>query len=145
KKLRVIRNGIPVDALDQQGKIDLPERTGDTILFGFFGRFMPQKGFDDLIDAVEILSRDPECQGKFKVLAVNDGSFVREYRNEIARRGLSGAFVFKGFVPDASALMKDLDGVVMPSLWEACGLVAMEALAAGCPLIATTCDGLLGV
>ena len=34
------------------------------------------------------------------------------------------------------------DVVVMPSLWEACGLLAMEAMVSGVPLIGTDCVGL---
>ena len=38
--------------------------------------------------------------------------------------------------------LKGLDVVAMPSLWEACGLLAMEAMVAGVPLVGTDCVGL---
>ncbi len=40
------------------------------------------------------------------------------------------------------AMIKAMDMVVMPSRWEACGLLGMEVLAAGVPLISTDCIGL---
>ena len=38
--------------------------------------------------------------------------------------------------------MKGMDVVAMPSRWEACGLLAMEALTAGVPIVGTNCIGL---
>ena len=38
--------------------------------------------------------------------------------------------------------MKGFDVIAMPSIWEACGLVGMEALTAGVPIIGTSCIGL---
>ena len=46
------------------------------------------------------------------------------------------------FTPNIAGTIKGLDVVAMPSLWEACGLLAMEAMAAGAPLIGTNCVGL---
>jgi len=46
------------------------------------------------------------------------------------------------FTPNVASVIKGLDLVVMPSLWEACGLLAMETLVAGTPLIASDCIGL---
>ena len=141
-KLRMVRNGVPPPPADDpaegarwRSEVGQPGEA----LFGFFGRFMPQKGFDVLIDAVEILAK----QGvrPFRILAVNDGSFVREYRALIARRGLADRFSFLGFVPNARRLMPWVDAVVMPSLWEACPLQTMEALSAGAPYISTDIPG----
>jgi glycosyltransferase involved in cell wall biosynthesis len=66
---------------------------------------------------------------------------VREYRALIERRGLADRFSFLGFVPNARKLMPWVDAVVMPSLWEACPLQTMEALAGGAPYIGTDIPG----
>jgi glycosyltransferase involved in cell wall biosynthesis len=55
---------------------------------------------------------------------------------------LAGAIRFLPFVPDVAPILKGLDVVVMPSLWEACGMLAMEAMVAGVPVIGTSCVGL---
>lgn len=144
----VVLNGIPA------GPTDDPEEShrwrsqmapGGETLFGFFGRFMPQKGFEYVIAAAEKLQADPQTKGRFRVVAVNDGSYVREYRALVEKRGLGERFVFAGFFPQARRLMGRVDAVLMPSLWEACGLVAMEAMSAGAPLISTAVHGLADV
>ncbi|MGH7146281.1 MAG: glycosyltransferase family 4 protein [Nitrospiraceae bacterium] len=114
----------------------------ETVIFGFFGRFMPQKGFTYLIDAIEALAMERNGIGAFKVLAVNDGAFIREYKALIREKGLEEYFVFYGFTAEIDRLFLGVDAVVMPSLWEACPLVPMEALVLGCPVVATACIGL---
>jgi glycosyltransferase involved in cell wall biosynthesis len=149
KKLGVILNGIDIARFEPDMNI-LPGESfrerfkleKNEILFGFLGRFMPQKGFEYLIDAVGILSEKQNSNIKFCILAVNDGAYIREYQNLIEKKGLSQYFNFTGFVHDVGNILFDLDAVVMPSLWEAYGLMAAEAFIAGCPVIASNCIGL---
>lgn len=147
-RLTVILNGISTRSLSQNAglnpssfrkEIALGE---EVILFGFLGRFMPQKGFVYLIDAVEALSKDPEVAHRFKVVAVNDGAFIREYKAIVQEKGLSDYFIFYGFTPHVDRIMQALNAVVIPSLWEACPLLPMEAFVLGCPVIASECIGL---
>jgi glycosyltransferase involved in cell wall biosynthesis len=147
-RLTVIPNGIDVDRFSRTSAAD--PAAGATewdlpsvgFVFGFLGRLMPQKGFDYLIEAVSMLAADPEVDGRFTVVVVNDGAWIREQKASIAARELSGHFRFVGLVPDVSAILSRLDAVVMPSLWEAGPLLAMESLVSGCPLIASSCVGL---
>ena len=111
------------------------------VLVGFLGRFMEQKGFLVLLDALDRLRAAPPKR-PFRVVAVGSGDFEREYRAETQRRGLAGTVAFLPRVPDAAPVLRALDLVAMPSLWEAAGLLAMEALAAGTPLLASDCLGL---
>ena len=148
-RLRVILNGIDVDAFTvgagQHGEGTLRRDLGiaeETVLFGFLGRFMPQKGFEYLVDAVDILSKHDEYRKRLKVLAVNDGAYIREYKALIDSKKLTGYFLFHGFVPDVRRILRGIDALVMPSLWEAYGLIAAEALLVGCPVIASDCIGL---
>lgn len=141
-RLRMVRNGVPPPPADDEAEgarwrasVGKPGEA----LFGFLGRFMPQKGFETLVEAVGILAA--EKRTAFRVLAINDGSFVREYRALIERKGLADRFSFLGFVPNARRLMPWMDAVVMPSLWEACPLQTMEALSAGTPYISTDIPG----
>ena len=142
--LAVISNGIAVERFQGAGhRQELRATEPDApVVFGFFGRLMPQKGFGDLVDAVARLDGDDTVRNRFQVRVVSDGGYIREHRAAIARRGLSHYFDFTGFMPDISSALGSVDAVVMPSLWEACPLVPMEALVAGCPLIASTCIGL---
>ncbi len=147
-KLVVIRNGIHIELFkgnnDSNNHV-LRKEIGidDTFfLFGFLGRFMPEKGFTYLIDAVQELSRDSDFHDSFKILAVNDGDYIREYKKIIKRKKLEKYFFFYGFVPDVSTVIRQLDAVIMPSLREAYSLLPIEAFVMGCPVIATDCIGL---
>lgn len=149
KRLVTIRNGIHVQpfASDRSlsPRLGLKKALGmeeSAFLFGFMGRFVEQKGFVYLIEAVEGLSRDGRFAGRFKVLTVNDGAYVREYRAMVEEKGLVPYFSFYGFVNDTRSLMNEIDALVMPSLWEAYGLLAAEALVMGCPVIGSDCIGL---
>lgn len=148
ERLRVIHNGIKVDDLEvdeMEGGDHFRQDVGidvNSFLFGFLGRFMEQKGFVYLIEAVEELDKEREFQDRFKVLAVNDGAYIREYKKEIGDRGLQRYFHFYGFVPDGRKIIRCLDALVIPSLWEAYGLVAAEGFVLGCAVIASDCIGL---
>ena len=110
-------------------------------LMGFLGRFMEQKGFLPLLDALEILGRDVVPR-PYHIVAVGSGDYMREYRREADRRGLGGVLSFLEAVPNAATILRQLDLLVMPSLWEAAGLLAMEAMALGVPVLGSDCIGL---
>ena len=112
-----------------------------TPLLGFFGRFMEQKGFLPLLDALQRLqSRAPPAP--LHLVAVGSGDYEREYQADAQARGLAACVSFLPAVPSVLPYLPQIDLVVMPSLWEAAGLLAMEALIAGVPLLASDCLGL---
>ncbi len=147
-KCVVIRNGVRISSMRENGfdyRSALRQELNigdDTVIFGFLGRFMPEKGFAHLIEAIEELSYERAAQLNIRVLAVNDGAFVREYKAMIHKRELSQYFVFYGFTDNVERILRGLDAVVMPSLSEACPLVPMEAFVLGCPVVAAPCIGL---
>ena len=141
----VIHNGIDVEQFDPYKivpkvlRVDLHLRD-NIFLFGFLGRFMQQKGFIFLIDAVEVLksagTRD------FSVIAVGSEDYLPYYQKIIRERGLESFFHFMPFSSEIAGIYAGIDAVVMPSIWEASGLLAMEALCMGVPLISSDCIGL---
>ena len=144
-KLVVIPNGIEIERFQKRERRDLHTELNlpdHSFLLGFFGRFMSQKGFKYLIDALELLMKDPEIKRKPVVIACGNGGYIREERDRVSQKGLSKHVVFLPFTPDVAPIMRGVDVVVMPSLWEACPLVAMEALVAGVPVVGTDCIGL---
>lgn len=135
-----IRNGIPVGHFS--GARTETRRSGGPTTFGFLGRFMPEKGFPILIDAIERLAASGLTPADLLVLAVNDGAYVREYKDAIEKRKLSRYFSFSGFVSDVKSVYARIDAVVSPSVSETCPLLPMEAFVAGVPIIASDCIGL---
>jgi glycosyltransferase involved in cell wall biosynthesis len=108
---------------------------------GFLGRFMEQKGFLPLLDALALLAGRTTAR-PFHLVAVGSGDCERRYRARVESLGLGERVTFLQFVPDIAPTLRQLDLVVMPSLWEAAPLLAMEALYAGVPLLGTSCIGL---
>jgi glycosyltransferase involved in cell wall biosynthesis len=113
----------------------------DVFLLGFLGRFMEQKGFLPLVDALALLAQRPTAR-PFHLVAVGSGDCERRYRAYMEGLGLVEHVSFLQFVSDISPILRQLDLVAMPSLWEAAPLLAMEALCAGVPVVGTSCIGL---
>ena len=121
-------------------ELSLPE---ETVLVGFLGRFSAQKGFGYIIKAVQTLIEDDSFKSKnFKLVCFGWGGFIREEQEVISKLNLDSYFIFHPFVDDVATAIKGLDLVLMPSLWEACGILAMEVLACGVPLVVSDCEGL---
>ncbi len=146
KRLVSIRNGIDTERFAEASGVEAePLRSrlalgNDVCLMGFLGRFMEQKGFLPLLDALSRLADRPTRP--WHLVAVGSGDYEREYRQEAQRRGLSAKVTFLGFMPDVRPVLRQLDLLLMPSLWEACPLLPMEALAAGVPVLGSDCIGL---
>jgi glycosyltransferase involved in cell wall biosynthesis len=143
-RLQVVTHGVDVARFSAGSRRDLRHELRldpDVRLFGFFGRFMAPKGFRVLIRAAELLAERPGV-GPFVVACAGSSGFVREDRDVLRNKGLSEKFFFLPFERDIAPTLKGVDAVVMPSLWEASGLLAMEAMVSGTPLVASNCIGL---
>ena len=147
QKLIVIPNGIDVELFSGSTKIDFSHHcaSSNISLIGFFGRFMSPKGFRYLVDAIEIIAHNGMSKKTPLVLTFGWGGFVREDYLEIENRGLNEYFLMLPSTDNMPGALKGVDMVAMPSLWEACPLLAMEALVAGVPIIGTNCIGLRGI
>jgi glycosyltransferase involved in cell wall biosynthesis len=144
RRIIAIQNGIEVGEFLNASARDLRRELGlspDSFLIGFLGRFMSQKGFKYLVEAVAALENEKTGHNVVLLCFGHDG-FIKEEQADVVRKGLENRILFLPFVPDVASTLKGLDVVAMPSLWEACGLLAMEALVSGVPLIGSGCIGL---
>ncbi|RKT57194.1 glycosyltransferase family 4 protein [Saccharothrix australiensis] len=107
----------------------------------FFGRLEWEKGVQDLIAA---LPRVRRAHRGARLVVAGEGThgewLVEQARKHKVRRAVD----FAGHLPDRSlaALLAAADAVVLPSRYEPFGIVALEAAAAGAPLVASTAGGL---
>lgn len=105
------------------------------------GRLVPQKGIEYLIRAVpRIAQRFHES----KFIIVGEGWF-RGYLEQVARStGQQWKITFTGWIPDHEliALLNSADVLVVPSIYEPFGIVALEGMAAGVPVVASDIGGL---
>ncbi len=146
-RIYTISNGIDTERFAEQSdqsSFTLRDELGlddDTTLLGFLGRFMPEKGFPLLLDAIERLVRYGSVP-PFHLVAFGSGDYRREYAATIEQRRLTRFVTLRDFVPDVRPVLEQLDLVVTPSLWEASSLISMEALCVGVPVLGSNCPGL---
>jgi glycosyltransferase involved in cell wall biosynthesis len=132
--------GCGVRSHELRARLGIPR---EAYLIGYLGRFMEQKGFMVLVDAFDRLLRSRESGRQVHLLAVGSGDMLENYRHDIDKRGLLRNHIsFVEHVSDVLPVFAEIDLLVMPSLWEACGLLAMEAMCAGVPVLGTDCIGL---
>ena len=109
----------------------------------FVGRLASNKGLPSLIDAFATLHRrDPTA---YLVLVGADGGEQARAERQIQERGLSERVRLTGFVADESLLaagFREARWFVLPSQYEAFGLVLLESLAQGTPVIASRVGGI---
>jgi phosphatidylinositol alpha-mannosyltransferase len=110
----------------------------------FVGRLEPRKGVLDLLKAHRILRRTGSGN---RLLIVGSGPQEREARRYVATRGLQ-AVEFLGRVSDAekAQLFRSVDVFASPATGgESFGIVLLEAMAAGAPIVASDIHGYKGV
>jgi glycosyltransferase involved in cell wall biosynthesis len=106
----------------------------------FLGRLTSQKGCEYLIRAMHLLPSHPNT----KLIIVGDGYMRSDLEGEVYGSGLGWRVRFTGFLPDSEVvpLLKSADVLVVPSVYEPFGIVALEGMAAGVPVVASNIDGL---
>ena len=134
-KIRVVHNGTDLARV----RATAPEQRDRPYIFGI-GRFVTQKGFDVLIDA---FSQVADAHPGVDLVLAGDGP----ERGALEARARAGRFTerihFLGGVPAdrAFSLFRGALGFVLSSRHEPQGIVVLEAMAAGAPVIATRVGG----
>ena len=154
-KIKVIPCGVdtrlfrPLPQAEARARLNLPA-AGRLALF--VGRIEPLKGLDILLQALSQLAQNPSWQDKLYLYVIgghlneqgDKRQEVERLRQLCAKLGLSERVSFLGakgqeVLPWYYAAA---DVVVMPSFYESFGLVALEAMACGRPVIASRVGGL---
>ena len=136
KSFHVLKNAI--DSV----KFVADEKTRDEIrrelnlqgkfVVGHVGRLHPQKNHDFLIDVFkEIKKRRADAE----LILVGTGPLEEKIKNKVAEIELSESVHFLGNRKDMNRIFQAMDVFVFPSLFEGLGIVAIEAQAAGIPLV----------
>jgi glycogen(starch) synthase len=139
----VVPNGVdPAQWRAPAAAASLARQThGSGPLLLFAGRLVYEKGVQDLLAALPRLRRR---HPGLRLVVAGDGPY-RDDLVAIARRlRLGRAVHWAGFLPDAelAALAGIADCCVVPSVYEPFGLIALEATAAGTPVVAADVGGL---
>jgi len=106
----------------------------------YVGRFVREKGIQVLLNAASVvLAQEPDT----KFLIVGGGNRER-FEKFLDWAGLREKVLFTGFMANRSLhqLYRVADVAVFPSLYEPFGIVALEGMAAGAPVVASDAGGL---
>lgn len=104
----------------------------------FIGRLVPMKGIEDLIESFSKLSYHyPE----WTVSIYGDGPHRKVLEKLITNKGLIERVFLEGQTSEVSQVLIKSDLLVLPSRWEGFGMVILEALECGVPVIAYKSSG----
>jgi len=143
-RISVIQNGIdpselvPVADLDSlRSEFARP----DERLVLLVGRLVYEKGFQLALEALPALI---ERLGGVRFIVAGSGTAEQELRDQARALGLDAHGTFVGWIGDdvLHSLYRIADLTVVPSIYEPFGLVALEAMASGCPCLVADTGGL---
>ncbi len=110
----------------------------DAVVFAYVGRFVPIKGLDALLEAFASAARSSP---RLRLLMVGDGELRPFLEAQAKSLGVDTAVRFTGWQSDLPSIYAAADAVVLNSLNEGTPVAAIEAMAAGLPVIATSVGG----
>ncbi len=135
KKIAVVYNGIDVEKFLAVQPGTLRKELGispQTKIVGMVGRVNPTKGHETFLQSIpEIQSKIPDTV----FVVVGSGDYISELKS------INSDVNFLGMRSNIPQIMKDLDVFVMASWNEPFGLVTVEAMGAGTPVVATNTGG----
>jgi glycosyltransferase involved in cell wall biosynthesis len=138
-KIRVIPNGI--DFCEVQRLAARPVEhpwfaQGVPVIVGV-GRLMPQKDFALLLRAFA----KARTHMPMRLMLLGAGPQYQSLRRLARKLGILGDVEFAGYVANPLAYLSKSSLFVLPSRWEGLSNALLEALAVGCPVVATRCPG----
>lgn len=140
-KISVVHNGIPER---QPERFDFFELKKHHKIVLFMGRLTMQKGPDYFVKlAKAVTDVDPSV----RFVMVGSGDMEKRCIEEAAHMGLTGKILFSSFLrgKDVDRAYQLADLFVMPSVSEPFGIVALEALQNGTPVLASSRSGVAEV
>jgi D-inositol-3-phosphate glycosyltransferase len=147
-RVAVIPLGVDLDRFRPTDKAQARAHLGfsNERIILFVGRIEPLKGVDILLNAAAMLESDVECS--VLVVGGDDASASRvgELRDLARDLGIEHRVAFLGAVDHEKLpeYYNAADVCVVPSHYESFGLVAVEAMACGVPVVASRVGGLTG-
>ncbi len=134
-RVRVIPNGIDLETIDNVQPLDCAAAGIDESkpLILWVGRMDPVKRLDLLVRAIEVTCRRHSVQAAL----IGDGPQRARIESMIASRCLGDVIKLPGWSENVFAWMQRADALMLPSMTEGSPNVLIEAMACGCPVIAS--------
>jgi glycogen(starch) synthase len=145
-KIKIIPNGIDLEdfqPIDQKSDMGFRRNyaADDEKIILFIGRLVREKGVQVLLEAVShLISKNIKC----KLIIAGRGPFEDNLKQTATSLGIYPNVYFTGYIDDQTRnrLYSISDTAVFPSFYEPFGIVALEGMAAGTPVITTDAGGL---
>lgn len=115
----------------------------DAIAVGFIGRLTEIKNISLLLQAARLCKERTEKRPELKFAIIGDGHLRTKLELETTSLGIQDDVIFFGNRNDPETFYAGLDIVALTSLNEGTPLSLIEAMAAGCPVIATGVGGVV--
>jgi glycosyltransferase involved in cell wall biosynthesis len=109
------------------------------IILGVIGRLHNAKAFDLAIEALKIIQKN--SAHKFILKIAGAGEEMINLQKKVKDLNLENEVEFLGWIADSKDFFSQIDIFILPSKIETFGLVILEAMKYGKPIIATNCDG----
>ncbi len=137
ERIRLIHSGIDPQRFDRCA--DGSASAEYEAVVGIIASLEERKGHRYLFEAAAMLKRRGH---KIKYLVAGEGPARRQLEERVKALHLGDEIRFCGFVSDAPDFLSQIDIFTLPSLYEGLGVAALEAMAAGKPVIASRVGGL---
>jgi glycosyltransferase involved in cell wall biosynthesis len=138
--MAVIPNGVDMEAVSRLAAepVDHPWLTDAAVpvVIGV-GRFVPQKNFEVLLRAFAAARK----AGPIRLILLGSGPEKERLKRLARRLKITRQVDFPGHVPNPFPYLRKASLFVLPSRWEGMSNALLEALATGCPAVATHCPG----
>ena len=136
RSIRLIYSGI--DPVPFRGLVS-DQSANDPPVIGMLAVLEQRKGHRFLLDAARLLK---DRGRRIRYVFAGDGSHKAQLQSIVQTLGLQEEVSFVGFVQDVPEFLSSINVLVLPSLYEGLGVAALEAMAAGKPVVATRVGGL---
>jgi glycosyltransferase involved in cell wall biosynthesis len=139
-RVTVVENGVPASPATggAAARIDRELGLGPGPVVAVVGRLTPQKAHSRFLEAAALVSAEsPDAQ----FVIVGDGPLRGDLEAQAARLGIEQAVRFTGIRDDAPEIIARADMLAFSSDWEGLSIAALEALAAGVPIVSTDVAG----
>lgn len=144
EKIWVIPNGVNAECFEtkfdaQSFRREYAEDEEKIVLY--VGRHVFEKGIHLLIEAAPEILKE---YGNAKFVIAGQGPMTEELKERVRNLGIGNKVLFAGYIDEESKnnLYKVSNVAVFPSLYEPFGIVALEAMAGGCPTVVSDTGGL---
>lgn len=135
---KVVYNGIDQDRIDSAEPSDIPLSNGPTVVS--VGRLVEQKNYPTLLHSFKsVLKHAPNTN----LVIVGDGPLSADLKQLASELSIRESVIFTGYLPRREhvyGVLKKSDVAVVSSWYEGFCVAAVEAMAAGLPIVASDID-----